>query len=344
MFKRSEVIARLTFGVILIGLPALILGYQFIVRPQLSSIRTIDISASSPENGGFQPNSFSVAAGETVMLRFTSTDVTHGVAIGPGLGIDLGHVDPGHVKEVTLTFDEAGTYTFYCNTWCSVNHWRMRGVIDVRDRVNPNVISTVLPDPVIAALVAEGVDIDASVHNSSGEMSAMPIDDAPVLAERPSAERGATIAETLTIPLELEDPTWQQSHTPLQALELLLTQNPNTPQTDLADVIAYLWTRAAAPDALAWAAPYYAQNCAACHGETGDGDGFMAAQTAETPVAFADPNYLFTMRSDVLYAKIRRGGMGTDMPNFGTLLTPDETWALVDYLWSLSVEPNDSNR
>lgn len=70
----------------------------------------------------------------------------------------------------------------------------------------------------------------------------------------------------------------------------------------------------------------------------------MAAQTAETPVAFADPNYLFTMRGDVLYAKIRRGGMGTDMPNFGTLLTPDETWALVDYLWSLSVEPNNSNR
>ena len=29
--------------------------------------------------------------------------------------------------------------------------------------------------------------------------------------------------------------------------------------------------------------------------------------------------------------------MGTDMPNFGTLFTPDETWALVDYLWSLSV-------
>ncbi|MBK8030451.1 MAG: c-type cytochrome [Chloroflexi bacterium] len=344
MFKRSEFIARLTVGVILIGLPALILGYQFIVRPQLSGIRTIDISASSPENGGFQPNSFSVTAGETVMLRFTSIDVTHGVAIGPGLGVDLGQIDPGHIKEVTLTFDEAGTYTFYCNTWCSVNHWRMRGVIDVRDRVNPNVIPTALPDPVIAALVAEGVDIDASVHNRSSAMSSMPMDDAPVLVERPSAERGATIAAALTIPTEFQDDAWRQSHTPQQAIALLLTQNPNTPQTDLADAVAYLWTRSAASESLARAAPYYAQNCAACHGETGGGDGFMAAQTAETPVAFADPNYLFTMRGDVLYAKIRRGGMGTDMPNFGTLLTPDETWALVDYLWSLSVEPNNSNR
>ena len=76
----------------------------------------------------------------------------------------------------------------------------------------------------------------------------------------------------------------------------------------------------------------------------GGGDGFMASQTAETPVAFADPHCLFTMCGDVLYAKIRRGGMGTDMPNFGTLFTPDETWALVDYLWSLFVEPNNIGR
>ncbi len=344
MFKRSEFTARLIIGIILIGLPALILGYQFILRPQLGGIRTIDISASSPENGGFQPNSFNVAAGERVTLRFTSTDVAHGVAIGPGLGVDLGHVDPGHIKEVTLTFDQAGTYTFYCNTWCSVNHWRMRGVIEVRDTLNPNAVPVSQPDPVIAALVAEGVDIDATVHNSSGEMSEMLMDEAPVLSERPSAERGAAVAATLTIPTELQESAWQQSHTPLQALALLLTQNPNTPQADLADAVAYLWTRATALDALTWAAPYYAQNCAACHGETGGGDGFMAAQTAETPVAFADPNYLFAMRGDVLYAKIRRGGMGTDMPNFGTLLTPDETWALVDYLWSLSVETNDISR
>jgi len=344
MFKRSEFTARLIIGIILIGLPALILGYQFILRPQLSGIRKIEISASTPENGGFQPNSFSVAAGETVTLRFTSTDVTHGVAIGPGLGVDLGHVDPGHIKEVTLTFDEAGTYTFYCNTWCSVNHWRMRGVIEVRDTLNPNAVPVSQPDPVIAALVAEGVDIDATVHRQSGQMNGMPMDRPLVLDARPSASRGAAIAVTLIIPFELRDPTWRQSHTPQQAMALLLTQNPNAPQADLADVVAYLWTNDASPDLQTWAAPYYAQNCAACHGETGGGDGFMAAQTAETPVAFADPNYLFAMRSDVLYAKIRRGGMGTDMPNFGTLLTPDETWALVDYLWSLSVETKDSSR
>ncbi len=38
----------------------------------------------------------------------------------------------------------------------------------------------------------------------------------------------------------------------------------------------------------------------------------------------------------MLYAKIRRGGMGTGMPNFGTVLMAEETWALVDYLWRLA--------
>jgi len=50
------------------------------------------------------------------------------------------------------------------------------------------------------------------------------------------------------------------------------------------------------------------------------------------------------MRSDVLYAKIRRGGMGTDMPNFGTLFTPEETWALVDYLWTLTATRTTETR
>ncbi|MCC6803564.1 MAG: cytochrome c [Anaerolineae bacterium] len=59
----------------------------------------------------------------------------------------------------------------------------------------------------------------------------------------------------------------------------------------------------------------------------------MATQLAATLVAFADPAYMFGRRGDVLYAKIRTGGMGTDMPNWGTVFTPDETRGVVDYLW-----------
>ena len=150
MVKR-ELAARIVLLAIVVGLPLLLLGYQYLVRPKMSGTRVIDMVAAIPESGGFQPNSIQASAGETITLRFTSPDVTHGIAIGPGLDVDLGHVDPGQVKEVTLTFDHAGTYTFYCNTWCSPNHWRMRGIVDVRNPALPDAIPTAQVDPVIAA-------------------------------------------------------------------------------------------------------------------------------------------------------------------------------------------------
>jgi high-affinity iron transporter len=135
----------------------------------------------------------------------------------------------------------------------------------------------------------------------------------------------------------VNDPLWRHSHTPAQALDLLIEANPQALQANLIDLVAYLWTADTAPEMLAAAQSLYNKNCAACHGQSGGGDGPAADTTAEKPVAFADPAYMFEMRGDVLYAKIRRGGMGTGMPNFGTLFTPDETWALVDYLWTLPI-------
>ena len=331
---RREFAARILLLLIVVGLPTSVFIYQFLVRPTMNQHRVIDIAAVIPENGGFQPNSIQVNAGETVTLRFTSTDVTHGIAIAPGLGIDLGNVEAGHIKEVTLTFDHAGTYTFYCNTWCSPNHWRMRGVLSVRDPQHPDLMPTAQPDAVIQALSDRGIDIDHP-----------PIDQTDMQAPSgaPSAQRGSQLATQFTIPSQLEDLDWRRTHSALQGMALLLTQNPSANEADLADVVAYLWTNGFTSAELAAAKNLYDKNCAACHGETGDGNGFMVGQLVATPVAFADPAYLYTRRMDVLYAKIRRGGMGTDMPNFGTLFTPDETWALVDYLWTL-MEPHQIPR
>lgn len=327
MEKLRERVALVVLVLILVGTPLAILGYQYLLRPALAPHRVIDILAAVPESGGFQPDSIQVTAGETVTLRFSAADVTHGVAIGPGLGVDLGHIDPGHVAEVTLTFDQSGTYTFYCNSWCSPNHWRMRGVIEVQDTLNP---PQPVRDPVIEALVAEGIDIDA-VHN------ALPDHDASAEPLRtPSAERGGRLVTSVTIPPELLDLERQRRVSPMQALEALQAANPGVGQADLADIVAYLWTRSSTGGQAVEAATLYAKNCAACHGETGGGDGPAASLLPTPPVAFSDVATMFSRRSDVLYAKIRRGGMGTNMPNFGTLFTPEETWALVDYLWSLT--------
>jgi mono/diheme cytochrome c family protein/plastocyanin len=334
--KRREIAARIILLLILIILPLGILAYQYWLRSVIASPRVIDVVAAVPEAGGFQPNAISVQAGETVTLRFRSADVTHGVAIGPALGVDLGEIEPGHVKEVTLTFDKAGTYTFYCNTWCSPDHWRMRGVVDERDTTGAQPVPQ--HDPVIDRLTAEGVDIDAYLNTAMPGMTGTPVPTL-VFQRPPSAQHGAILFDRTTIPNDLSALAWRQVHTPAQALETLVMQNPDSTPADLMDVVAHLWTKDVKPDALANAAALYNKNCAACHGQTGDGQGIAASQTAKPPAVFSDPARMALRRSDVLYAKIRRGGMGTDMPNYGTVFTPEETWELVDYLWQLSFRP-----
>lgn len=324
-----ETTARLLVLGTLFALPLVILGYQHGLRPLLAPHRIIDIIAAAPEAGGFQPDSIQVQAGETVTLRFFSPDVTHGIAIGPGLGIDLGAVDPGRMKEVTIAFDHAGTFTFYCNTWCSRDHWRMRGVISVIDEGG----SSLAParDMVIENLIAEGVDIDAAHMGQTGHEQ-----ETQRSTSNPSPERGALLLETLSIPPDLHSIEWRRTHTLHDAITLLRHANPEASEQDLTDVAAALWL--SVPDTTGETVRLYEQNCAACHGENGDGQSLATVSTASEPAVFADFDYMLHMRSDVLYAKIRRGGMGTDMPNFGTLFTPEETWALVDYLWQLSLE------
>lgn len=319
-----ETLARLALLCIIVGIPLAAYGYETQVRDANSNV--IEIQASIPEQGGFAPDAVRVPVDTAVTMRFSSTDVTHGIAIGPGWDLNIGHVDPGKVEELTVTFDEPGTYTYYCTTFCSPDHWRMRGVITVYDPKNPDYVPPPFRDPVMMNLVEEGVNIDAARTD---------VDLA--FTRETSLENGEQLADTLNIPTEVQELDWQRTHTPLEALQLLEEANPDQTQVDLIDVVLYLWTPT---EPLIKAEAYYNSNCAACHGQYGGGDGPISTITAEDPVAFDDLNYMFGMRSDVLYAKLRRGGMGTDMPNFGTLLTPEETWLIVEYLWTLPTHSN----
>ena len=343
MFERSERIALIALGLILIVLPATLLGYQFVLRPAMSDVPVIDIVAAAPEEGGFQPEAIRVPAGKTVQLRFSVPDVTHGIAIGPGLGLDLGHVDPGEVKEVEVTLDQPGRYVFYCNSWCSPNHWRMRGTIEVYDPQNPDkLLTSNVSDPVLESLAARGIDIDTSRVTRT------------VPSDRPSATRGAVIAERLreSLPTALTTPEWRRSHSPVEAWASLVEAGLS--ETEAWDALAHLWLTDVDEKRLQTAATLYAKNCAACHGETGNGRGpgadTLAAQgigqhanmaLAGEPAAFADPHTMLGGTSDIYYAKIRRGGMGTGMPSFGPIFTPDETWMLVDYLWTFVFDPGE---
>jgi plastocyanin/mono/diheme cytochrome c family protein len=335
---RRELVAIIVALLIIFGLPGGALGYRLGWFTGQSALRTIDIVAAAPESGGFQPDVLRIPAGETVRLRFSVPDVTHSIAIGPGLGIDLGEVDAGQVKETQVTFPKPGRYTLYCYTWCSPNHWRMRATIEVYDLAQPEqLVSPAGPDPVIAALAEQGIDVD------------VPHPAAAVPAAKPSASRGEQLVQDVQLPAELDDAAWRRAQAPAQAHDWLMAHLPALDSQAAWDIMAFLWLKDVPRARLEQAGGQYAKTCAACHGETGNGEGpgleALRAQglarhhdQSEASTALDDPHTLLGGTSTLYYAKIRKGGMGTGMPDFGPILTEDETWALVDYLWTFQFE------
>lgn len=119
--RRSELLARLLVGLAAVGA----ISIPWIARGQ-----TPLVHARMAEDGGWSPDTLNAVAGVPLQLRFASDDVVHGFAVGR---LDFPSIDilPGQVREITLLFKEPGTYTFYCTRWCGLNHWRMRGIIEV---------------------------------------------------------------------------------------------------------------------------------------------------------------------------------------------------------------------
>ena len=126
------------------------------------------------------------------------------------------------------------------------------------------------------------------------------------------------------------------------------------PDASLWDAVAYLWSRQTTPEKLAEAKKLYATNCAACHGEAGKGDGVMVedlplfhpghAMTAgeemvlSAPQDFTDPRLLLGASPALLEGKMLRGGMGTGMPYWGPIFTPDQMDAVTAYLYTFAME------
>ncbi len=92
------------------------------------------------------------------------------------------------------------------------------------------------------------------------------------------------------------------------------------------------------PPNVASAAPLYAQQCAACHGPTGHGDGPAAASLDPKPIAFADAQRAAQRSPLALYQVISQGLPGTAMTSFAHLSEADR-WALAFYVGGIAYRP-----
>lgn len=348
--RRSDLFALLIVLAVLLGVPTGLFGYQA-MRTRAAGVRVIDIIARAPESGGFSPDHLQLRVGETVRLRISSPDVVHGLTI-PGLGVNVDEIYPGKVVEVDLMPTKSGRYAFACTRWCGVDHWRMRGVIDVVNPTPPSpflegkreVASPELEGELGSAHAAGegaggeipfyqqlGIDLDAKLHTAHPTPSA-------------EASIGAGAALDARLPENMADPAKRRALAPVDAFHELRADPANAALSDddVWNLVAWAWLKDTGPEALARAETLYTRDCAACHGPDGKGDGPAGANLAgmakmdptmpKGPADFTDAGMMLAASDALLQGKLLRGGMGTGMPEFGSLYTDEELWAMIAYL------------
>jgi mono/diheme cytochrome c family protein/plastocyanin len=295
----------------------------------------LTLHARMAEQGGWDPATISARVGEPLLLHLTSDDVTHSFAVGQ-MDMQPVNVYPGEVTELALTFDRPGKYVYTCTRWCGPNHWRMRGTIEVTDTNGLQAEPAVDKAPLYVDL---NLDIDAP-HPATVTPQA-----------KPSATEGMAFLEQISETYRSAE--YLRSHSPA-AVWQALRYEPFARGLDdqqVWDLAAALWRSHTSQARLELGAELYTQNCAACHGENGAGDGVFSNQVGamaetgisgyelKTPTDFTDPVTILGASPALLQGKIVRGGMGTGMPYWGPIFTQDQIWAIVDYLYSFQFEP-----
>lgn len=89
-------------------------------------------------------------------------------------------------------------------------------------------------------------------------------------------------------------------------------------------------------------APFYAQHCSVCHGETGAGDGPASVGMTPPPANLRDAQRLDRLSLYAIYNTLGLGVEGTDMPSFADQLDERQRWDLATYIAGLSADPSAS--
>jgi len=319
-----EKLAKSLVAVLILLVAAVpLLGQQITAQPE-----TIELRARMPENGGWSQEFIYGQVNVPIKLRMTSDDVVHSFALGQSSRPSV-EIFPGKFSETELTFDQAGEYTFYCTRWCGANHWRMRGTIVIEGPA-----AAAQPTSVPPLFLQLGLDLDA-----------------PHLAQiippnRPDTARARGRTNALPDGLTVGDTIWSKSP---EALWKDLKADEALDDQEVWDMVAWGLSLQGSPGWLAQGRELFTQNCLACHGESGKGDGVMVrdlppmnhdkmGSEATRPPDFSDPAVLLGASPALLEGKIIRGGMGTGMPYWGNIFTSEQIRSLVLYLYSFQIE------
>jgi len=313
----------------------LVIGVPLVAVLTRSNSDAIEMHGQIADNGGWTPSDLTAQVGQPLHLRLTSDDVMHGFAVGQSATPAL-DVLPGQWTTTTLMFNQPGKYTFYCTRWCGANHWRMRGTIEVTGAASGAATETITTTPLLYTTLH--LDLDAA-HPSE-----------VVPQQKPSAARGAVLGVMIDRAGEID-----RTQSPAQVWQQLRSSAilQNLSDEQVWDLVALMWQSNTTPERLAAGQQLYASNCAACHGETGKGDGVIAPSLKKAttmpgmtmsghetvaPIDFTDTKNMLGASDAILEGKIIRGGMGTGMPYWGPIFTAEQIQSLVDYLWTFQFD------
>ena len=93
----------------------------------------------------------------------------------------------------------------------------------------------------------------------------------------------------------------------------------------------YASTQAYAAPSVARGEPLYTENCTACHGAGGRGDGPLAAKLPVRPADLTEP-HLFAHTVGDIFWWVSNGSDNRVMPAFAEKLTPDQRWDIINFV------------